>query len=163
MVSTTNVRAAPARIDAFAANRPMGPAPMTSTVAPGFTARFTEWMEFANGSVSDATSSESPAGTDSTCVAGIGARLGEAAGKVHPHQERGSGTGSAVPRRTGRTVPHDTTGIDDDAPAEQLGGDALADGVDGPDDLVAHDERRDAAGAGLAEPVEVRAADRGRR
>src|SRR6185436_2270653 len=51
---------------------------------------------------------------------------------------------------------------DDDAPAEQLAGDALARGIDGPDDLVAHHERRDAAGAGLTEPVQIRTADGGR-
>src|SRR5206468_5163351 len=50
--------------------------------------------------------------------------------------------------------------LEDDALADAGGVDPVADGVDTPDRLVAHHERRNPPGAGFAEPVQVGAAHR---
>ena len=152
-------RPAPYRNAAFAMSTPIGPAPITKTRSPLSTDRDATCTAFASGSVSVATSSERSASSRTAAAAGTANRSAKPPVMSRP-TSRPSGQWFDRSSRHQRQAPHGHDRLEHHALAEPRGGNPCADLGDLAHRLVAHDERRDAPRARLAEPVQVRPADR---
>lgn len=108
--SVTGTRDAPYRNAAFAISTPIGPAPITKTRSPLPTARDVTCTAFAIGSISVATSSETPA------PSGTAADIGTTKHSANPPvRSRPTSCPAAhrliAPSRHQRHVPQDTIGF----------------------------------------------------
>ena len=153
-------RPAPYRNAAFTMSKPIGPAPLAGrhTVAaldgPGRDMHRVGQRLRERGHLVRETSAELDGGGG-----GNGEPLGEASRHVAPHQPSGRAmVDRSFPAPAAGAAGHDR--LEHHPLAEPRGGNSLSDLGDLADRLVTHDERRDAPRARLAEPVQVRPADR---